>query len=68
MNAGIALEGRVGDDAVLDGISGASTDSDGSDELENGTEDHSLAVGDGAGGDTGSPRIGNIVYEHPKVS
>jgi hypothetical protein len=34
--AGIALEGRAGDNAVLDGFSGPRTDRDGTEELEDG--------------------------------
>jgi hypothetical protein len=61
LDTSIAAEGRVGDNAVLDGISGTSTDSDGTDHLEDGTENHGLAVGDRAGRNRGSPSVGNIV-------
>lgn len=48
LNTGIALEGVVGDDAVLDGIGSTSTDSDGAKHLEDCAQDHGLAVGDGS--------------------
>jgi hypothetical protein len=62
LDTSIATEGRVGNNAVLDGISGTSTDSDGTDHLEDGTENHSLTVGDRTGRDRGSPSVGNIVW------
>lgn len=68
LDTGIVAEGCVGDNAVFDGISGTGTDCDGAEELEDGTEDHSLAVGDGSRGNTGSPRIGNIVFGGSMVS
>ena len=63
LNTGVILEGAVGNDAVLDSIGGTSTDSDCSKELEDSTENHSLAVGDGARGNTSSPGVGNIVFQ-----
>jgi hypothetical protein len=44
LDTSIALEGRVGDDAVLDGVGGPGTGGDGSKHLEYGAEYHSLAV------------------------
>lgn len=46
LNTSITLEGRVGNDSVLDGISGTGTNSDGSEHLEDGAKDHGLAVCD----------------------
>jgi len=62
LNTSIATESAVGNDTVLDGVGGTGTDSDGTDHLEDGTQDHGLAVGDGAGRDRGSPSVGNIVW------
>ena len=61
LNTGVALEGIGGDNAVLDGLSGTGTDGDGTDHLEDGTQNHGLAVGDRAGRHRGSPCVGNIV-------
>jgi hypothetical protein len=63
LDTGIALEGAGRDDAVLDGISGTGTNSNGADHLENGTENHGLAVGNGSGRDRSGPRVGDIVLE-----
>lgn len=40
LDAGVALEGGRGDDAVLDGLSGSGTDSDGADGFEDGRQAH----------------------------
>lgn len=61
LDAGITSESRDGDDTVLDGIGSTGTDSDGSEHLEDSTEDHGLAVADRSRRYTGSPRVGNIV-------
>ena len=61
LDTGIALEGAVGDDTVLDGISSTGTDRNSSQHFENGTEDHGLSVGNGSRRDTGGPSIGDIV-------
>jgi hypothetical protein len=61
LNAGVALESVGRNDAVLDGLGGTGTDSNGTHHLEDGTKDHGLAVGDGARGDRSSPRVGDIV-------
>ena len=45
----VALECRVGNDSVLDGIGCSCTDRDGSEHFKNGPEYHRLSVGDGAG-------------------
>lgn len=45
LNTGVTLESVVGDDSVLDGIGGTGTNSDGTNHLEDGTQDHGLAVG-----------------------
>lgn len=63
MNTGVALEGRIGNDAVLDGICCSCSDSDGSEHLEDGAEDHGLPIADGSRGDTGRPGVGHIVYQ-----
>lgn len=63
LNTGITAEGRVGDDTVLDGVSRASTDRDGTEHLEDGAEDHGLSVGDRSGGDTSSPGVGHIIFK-----
>jgi hypothetical protein len=61
LNTGIVLESAGGDDSVLDGVGSTGTNSDGTDHLEDGTENHGLAVGDGARRDRSGPRVGNIV-------
>ncbi len=61
LDAGVVLEGRVGNNAVLDGIRGTGADGDGTDHLEDGTQNHGLSVGDRPGRDTGGPRVGDIV-------
>ena len=74
LNPDIAFEGGDGNDAVLDGVGGTSTDCNGSEEFEDGAEDHGLPVGDGPGRDTGGPCVGYIVgavvvgIEHCKAS
>jgi hypothetical protein len=61
LNTGIVLEGGGRDNSVLDGVGGTCTDSDSTDHLEDGSENHGLSVGDGAGRDRSSPRVGDIV-------
>tara|TARA_R110002003_G_scaffold62_15_gene5654 strand:- start:6778 stop:7026 length:249 start_codon:yes stop_codon:yes gene_type:complete len=61
LNTSVALEGGARDDSVLDGVGGTGTDRDGADHFEDGTENHSLAIGDRARRDRGSPRVGDIV-------
>jgi hypothetical protein len=63
LNTSIALESVGRDNSVLDGLSGTGTDSDGTYHLEDGTENHGLAVGDGARRDGSSPRVGDIVLK-----
>jgi hypothetical protein len=46
LNTGIVLEGTGGNDTVLDSVGSTGTDSDGTDHLEDGTENHGLTVGD----------------------
>ena len=61
LDTGVALESRGGNDSVLDGVCGSRTNRDSTKHLEDGTEDHSLSVGDGPGGDGGGPRVGDII-------
>lgn len=61
LDAGIVVEGGVGDDAVLDGLGSAGTDGDGSEHLEYGTEYHGLSVGDGSRRHAGRPGVCHIV-------
>jgi hypothetical protein len=61
LNTGIVLEGTGRDDTVLDSVGSTSTDSDGTDHLEDSTENHGLTVGDRARRDRSSPRVGDIV-------
>jgi hypothetical protein len=68
LDTGILLEGRVGDDVVLNGVSRTRTDGDGTDQLEDGAQNHGLTVRDGPGGDGGSPGIRNIVCRVLSVS
>jgi len=46
LDAGVTLEGVGGDDSVLDGVGSTGTNSDGTNHLEDGTENHGLAVRD----------------------
>lgn len=46
LDAGVVLEGRDGDDAVLDGGGGTGSDGQGAEEFEDETEDHGLSVCD----------------------
>lgn len=62
LNTSIALEGGGRNDSVLDGVGGTGTDSDGTYHLEDSTQNHGLAVRDGARRDRGGPRVGNIVW------
>jgi hypothetical protein len=62
LNTGVVLEGIRGNDTVLDGVGSTSTYGDGTDHLEDGTENHSLAVGNGARRDRSGPRVGDIVW------
>jgi hypothetical protein len=63
LNTSVALE-RIGrNDAVFDRLSGTGTDSDGAYHLEDGAENHSLAVGNRAGRNRGSPCVSDIVWE-----
>jgi len=61
LNTGIALEGIVRDDSVLDGIGGTGTNSDSTNHFKDSTQNHSLAVGNRTGRNRGSPSVGNIV-------
>jgi hypothetical protein len=61
LDAGVAFEGTVWNDTVLDRVGGAGSDGDGSKEFEACAKDHGLSVGDTPGGDTGGPSVGNIV-------
>ena len=63
LDTSIALEGTGRNDTVLNGIGSTGTDSDGTHHLEDGTQDHGLAVRNGAGGNRSSPSVGNIVFE-----
>lgn len=62
LNTGIVFEGVERDNAVLDSISGTGADEDSAHHLEDGTEDHGLSIGDGAGGDRGCPGVCDIVW------
>lgn len=61
LNTSVALEGITGNNTVLDGIRSTGSDSNGTHHLEDGTQDHGLAVGDGTRRDRGSPSVGDIV-------
>lgn len=61
LNTGIAVEGVVRNDAVLDRVGSSCADCDGTEEFEDGAEDHGLSVGDGPRGDRGGPGVGYIV-------
>ncbi|KAK6833440.1 hypothetical protein PG987_008134 [Apiospora arundinis] len=61
LNSGVIPEGIRGNDAVLDRLGGSGAHGDGSQDLEDGTEDHGHSVRDGSGRNTGGPRVGNIV-------
>lgn len=61
LDTGVALEGGVGNNAVLDGLGGSCADGDGAEHFEDGTEDHGLSVGDGSGRNTSCPSVGDIV-------
>lgn len=62
LNTRVTFEGVGRNDTVLDSIGGTSTNSDGTDHLKNGTQDHGLTVSDRARRDGGSPSVGNIVW------
>lgn len=57
----ITAEGRVGDDAVLDRVRSSRADQDSTEHLEDGTENHGLAIGNRSRGDTGRPGVRDIV-------
>ena len=61
LNAGVAFECTVGNDAVLDRVGGTGSDCDGSEKFEACAKDHGLSVGDTPGGDTSGPGVGDIV-------
>ena len=61
LHAGVAPEGGGRDDVVLDGVGRARADGDGAQHLEDGAEDHGLAVGDGPRRHAGRPRVCHIV-------
>lgn len=63
LDTGVVFECRDGNDTVLDGGGGSSTDCDGTGHFENQAKKHSLAVGDGARRHTRRPSVGNIVCE-----
>ena len=61
LDTGVASEGLEGDDAVLDRVGGSRSYKHGTEDLENGAENHRLAIRDGTGGDRGGPSVGDIV-------
>lgn len=61
LDSSVVSKGRVGDDTVLDRGGGSGSDSEGTGHFEDQAEDHGLAVGDGSGGNTGSPGVGDII-------
>lgn len=61
LDGGVTLERCTRNDTILDSFSSAGSDSDGSNHLEDGTEDHGLAIRDGSRRNTGSPGIGDII-------
>jgi hypothetical protein len=63
LDAGVSVECSDGDNSVLDGGGSPGSDCEGTSHFEDQTEDHGLLVGDGAGGDTGGPGVGDIVCE-----
>lgn len=63
LDASVTVECRNRDDAVLDGRCSPSTDCEGTSDFEDQTEDHGLLVCDRAGGNTGGPRVCDIVCE-----
>jgi hypothetical protein len=62
LDTSVSLECGVRNDAVLDRVCCSGSDGDGSQHLEDGTENHCLPVGDRPRGDTGRPGVCNIVY------
>jgi len=63
LNGSVAVECRDRDNAVLDGRCSPSTDCEGTSDFEDQTEDHSLLVCDGTGGNTRGPCVCDIVCE-----
>ena len=61
LDACVVAEGFHGNDAVLDGGGCSSADCEGAEHFEDAAEDHCSAVCYGAGGDRGSPSVGDIV-------
>lgn len=61
LDTGVVAEGFHGDDTVLDGRGGSGADGQGAEHFEDAAKHHGSAVCDGAGGDTGSPGVGDIV-------
>lgn len=61
LDTGVVAEGSERNDTVLDGGGGTGTDSQSAGHLKDQAEDHGPSVGDGPGGDTGSPGVGDIV-------
>jgi hypothetical protein len=61
LDAGVAVECSDGDNSVLDGGGCPGSYSEGTGDFKDQAEDHGLLVGDGAGGDTGGPGVGDIV-------
>ena len=61
LNTGIAFEGTVGNDTVLDRVGCTGSDGDSSKKFEACAKDHGLSVGDTPGGNTGGPGVGDIV-------
>ena len=63
LDTGVSVECGDGDDSVLDGGGSPGSDCEGSGDFKDQAEDHGLLVGDGAGGNTGGPGVGDIICE-----
>ena len=63
LDTGVSVECSDGNDSVLDGGGSPGSDCEGSGDFKDQAEDHGLLVGDGAGGNTGGPGVGDIVCE-----
>ena len=61
LNAGVAFEGTIGNETVLDRVGSTGSDSNRSEKFEACAKDHGLSVGDTPGRDTSGPGVGDIV-------
>jgi hypothetical protein len=61
LDGSVIFERAVGNDTVLDGISGSGSNCNSSKHLKDGAEYHGLSVRDGSRRDTGGPGIGYII-------